>query len=157
MTEDEVLLSHASGLKMQCADESTVLCTAFLDMRQRTLLTVLEKEQSEYVKTFYYGGFENTERLCAVFVPRFYEQNAAFEFFEAYPEYDPITLLRLEKDRFTALSHRDYLGALMGLGLRREMLGDIITDENGCRLFCLSSVARFIRENLKSAGRASIS
>lgn len=57
MTEDEVLLSHASDLKMQCADESTVLCTAFLDMRQRTLLTVLEKEQSEYVKTFYYGGF----------------------------------------------------------------------------------------------------
>lgn len=156
MTEDEVLLSHASDLKTQCADESIVLSTAFLDMRQRTLLTALEKEQSEFVKTFYYGGFENAERLCAVFVPRFYGETDAFEFFSAYPEYDPITLLRLEKDRFTALSHRDYLGALMGLGLRRETLGDIVTDENGCRLFCLSSVKRFICENLKSAGRASI-
>ena len=156
MTEDEVLLSHASDLKMQCADESAVLCTAFLDMRQRTLLLSLEKYQSEYVKTFYYGGFENAERLCAVFVPRFYEENTAEDFFEAYPEFDPITLLRLEKDRFTTLSHRDYLGALMGLGLRREVLGDIIVDESGCRLFCLSSVEAFIRENLKSAGRASI-
>ena len=156
MTEDEVLLSHASDLKTQCADESTVQSTAFLDMRQRTLLTALEKEQSEYVKTFYYGGYENAERLCAVFVPRFYEADNAFELFAAYPEFDSITLLRLEKDRFTSLSHRDYLGALMGLGLKREVLGDIVTDDGGCRLFCLSSVSRFICENLKSAGRASI-
>ncbi len=156
MTEDEVLFSHASDLKMQCADESVVQSTAFLDLRQRTLLLPLEKVQSEYVKTFYYGGFDEAERLCAVFVPRFYEENDVFEFFKTYPEFDPIVLLRLEKDRFTSLSHRDYLGALMGLGLRREMLGDIVTDENGCFLFCLSSVKKFIEENLKSAGRASI-
>lgn len=156
MTEDEVLFSHASDLKMQCADESVVQSTAFLDPRQRTLLLALEKSQSEYVKTFYYGGHEEAQRLCAVFVPRFYEEKDAFEFFSAYPEFDPISLLRLEKDRFTLLSHRDYLGALMGLGLRREMLGDIVTDDGGCFLFCLSSVKRFIVENLKSAGRATI-
>lgn len=156
MTEDEVLFSHASDLKMQCADESIVQSTAFLDLRQRTLLLPLEKSQSEYVKTFYYGGYDDAERLCAVFVPKFYEEKNPFDFFASYPEFDPITLLRIEKDRFTTLSHRDYLGALMALGIRREMLGDIVTDENGCFLFCLSSVKRFIAENLGSVGRASV-
>ena len=156
MTEDEVLFSHASDLKMQCADESIVQSTAFLDLRQRTLLLPLEKSQSEYVKTFYYGGYDDAERLCAVFVPKFYEEKNPFDFFASYPEFDPITLLRIEKYRFTSLSHRDYLGALMALGIRREMLGDIVTDENGCFLFCLSSVKRFIAENLGSVGRASV-
>lgn len=156
MTEDEVLLSHASDLKTQCEDTSVVQSTAFLDPRQRTLLLPLEKKQSEFVKTFYYGGYEEAERLCAVFVPRFYEEKDAFEFFSSYPEFDPVSLLRLEKDRFTNLTHRDYLGALMGLGLRRETLGDIILDEKGCFLFCLSGVKKFILENLRSAGRASV-
>lgn len=156
MTEDEALFAHASDLKMQCADKSVVQSTAFLEPRQRTLLLPLEKQQSEFVKTFYYGGYEEAQRLCGVFVPQFYEENDAFEFFNSYPEFDPISLLRLEKDRFTSLSHRDYLGALMALGLRREMLGDIVTDDCGCFLFCLSTVKRFILENLKSAGRASI-
>ena len=156
MTEDEALFAHASDLKMQCEDEATVQSTAFLDPRQRTLLLPLEKSQSEFVRTFYYGGYDGAERLCAVFVPRFFEQDNAQDFFRSFPEYCPFSLLRLEKDRFSELSHRDYLGALMALGLRRETLGDIITDNGGCFLFCLSSVKRFILENLKSAGRASI-
>ncbi len=156
MTEDEALFAHASDLKTQCAETSVVQSTAFLDLRQRNFLLPLEKSESQYVKTFYYGGYEDAERVCAVFVPSFFEEKTPFEFFENHGEENPLSLLRLQKDRFTTLSHRDYLGALMGLGLKREMLGDIITDENGCFLFCLSSVSKFIEKNLESAGRASV-
>ncbi len=156
MTEDKVLVSHALDLKMQCENDSVVHCTAFLDQRQKALLLPLERRCGEYVKTFYYGGFDDSERQLAVFVPKFYEQDSAEEFFLAYPEYDPIALLRLEKDRFSKLSHRDYLGSLMASGIKRETLGDIVLDDDGAYLFCLDSVSGFIVENIKSAGRASI-
>lgn len=47
------------------------------------------------------------------------------------------------------LSHRDFLGALMNLGIERDTLGDIMVGEKQAYLFCLDSMAEFICENLK--------
>ena len=46
------------------------------------------------------------------------------------------------------LTHRDFLGTLMGLGIKRETIGDILTDDNCGYVFCEKKVARFIIENL---------
>lgn len=156
MTEDQFLFSHAQDLKIQCADNSMITNTLFLDMRQRTLLKPLEKEQNTYVNTFYYGGYSDAERVCAVFVPEFFETEDIFNFFAENNEENPLSLIRIDKDRFSALSHRDYLGSLMGLGIKREMLGDILVDENGCYIPCVKSIAKFISENLISVGRGTV-
>lgn len=47
------------------------------------------------------------------------------------------------------LSHRDFLGALMNLGIERGTVGDIKAGESQADLFCLESIAPFICENLK--------
>lgn len=47
------------------------------------------------------------------------------------------------------LSHRDFLGALMNLGIERDVLGDIIAGEKEAYLFCLDTIAGFICENLQ--------
>lgn len=46
------------------------------------------------------------------------------------------------------LSHRDFLGALMNLGIERSTVGDIKVGESQAYLFCLDSIADFILENL---------
>lgn len=46
------------------------------------------------------------------------------------------------------LSHRDFLGSLMNLGIDRSTLGDIVVGEKECYLYCLESIADFICENL---------
>ncbi|MCR4740760.1 MAG: RNA-binding protein [Lachnospiraceae bacterium] len=46
------------------------------------------------------------------------------------------------------LDHRDFLGALMSLGIKREMLGDIFVKGNEACVFCKDSLADFISENL---------
>ena len=56
MTQDQILISHARDLKEQCADNSMITSTAFLDLRQRALLAPLEKEQREFVRTVFFGG-----------------------------------------------------------------------------------------------------
>ena len=156
MTDDEILLAHARDLKAQCADHSMLTHTAFLDMHQRTVLKALEKEQSAFVRTFYYGGYPDAERTVAVFLPTFYDAPDVEIYFGEAPDDDPLTLLRLDKDRFHTLSHRDYLGALMGLGVKRELLGDIVTDDAGAYVVCLKKAAVFLEEHLTSVGRASV-
>ena len=52
--------------------------------------------------------------------------------------------------------HRDYLGSLMGLGIRREVLGDILPDQEGAVLLASTGIAPYIKENLMSVGRQEV-
>ena len=54
------------------------------------------------------------------------------------------------------LGHRDCLGALMSLGIRREVLGDIVPQEGKLYIFCLRSIAPYIAENLTQIRRTSV-
>ncbi|WP_347488300.1 YlmH/Sll1252 family protein [Desulfoscipio sp. XC116] len=58
--------------------------------------------------------------------------------------------------RFKTVTHRDYLGALLGLGLRREKLGDILVGENGAQLIVAAEVAGFIKVGLTGVGRVRV-
>ena len=54
------------------------------------------------------------------------------------------------------LTHRDFLGALMNLGIKREKLGDIIIHENEGYLFCLEQIADYIVDNLTRVKHTSV-
>ncbi|MEG1537053.1 MAG: YlmH/Sll1252 family protein [Clostridiales bacterium] len=56
-----------------------------------------------------------------------------------------------------ALTHRDYLGAMMALGLRRQILGDIVLAAEGGYLFCLADKAEYIGEQLRQVNRTAVS
>ena len=89
-----------------------------------------------------WGGLSDSERVVACFGDRNY--------FTDNSDY-PIKCIRIEpvNQRFAdTLSHRDFLGSLMGLGIRREMLGDIIITENCGYLFCIDSLCDYIVDNL---------
>lgn len=89
-----------------------------------------------------WGGYDNAERCVACFGGR--------EYFADKSDY-PIKciLIKPVNQKFAdTLSHRDFLGSLMGLGIRREVLGDIIISENCGYLFCLETIADYIIENL---------
>lgn len=158
MTEKDILISRALDKKRQANDNSMITNTGFLSMEERTWLVPLERELSSFVRTYYYGGYEDAERTVAVFIPSFYEVQADIHTFLIENEDDnPVSIVKLTKDKFSNLSHRDYLGSLMGLGIKREMLGDIITNEDGCYILCLKSIAKFICENLVKSGRGTVS
>ena len=68
----------------------------------------------------------------------------------------PLSAVRVEKDRFSDIGHRDYLGAVMGLGLTRESVGDICVHSDGCDIIALPNAAKYIEDNLTGAGRATL-
>lgn len=129
--------------------------SVFLDMHERSAVTGMKNPFGD-AKMHFYGGFCDAERTVAVFMPE-YIADEPIEYFNAYPDDDPISVIEIEKDKFSPpLGHRDYLGALMGLGIKREMTGDIIVSENGCKMAVLSKLAPFIAENLGKAGRGTL-
>lgn len=95
------------------------------------------------------GGFDDAERKLCVFLPDWMEEDML----------DPseyITALRATWYAEEALTHRDFLGALMGMGIRRETVGDILVTQGSCDLLLLPEVEPFLRASLEHAGRSKL-
>ena len=154
MTEDSLLLSVAHDRMSKCINEYVITSTSFLDVRQQSLV-LSEFSRFNEAKTILYGGYDEAERLVSIFVPYYFDDELS-SYFSENPDENPLTVIRFIKDGFSTAGHRDYLGALMGLGIKRETIGDIIVNENGADVIVLKSIAPYILSELKSAGRATL-
>lgn len=158
-SEDKILAAKLEDKVRICSENSMITHSSFLDMRERSVAMALRYSFSD-VKVVFYGGFEDAERTVAVMLPYFIEADSTeslHKYFNENPDDCPIKIIEIKKDKFSpALSHRDYLGALMALGIKREVTGDIVVNENGCQIAVLSSIAPFIIENMSKAGRGTL-
>lgn len=152
LTESELLKARIDDCIGLCEESYLITNTNFLDIYQQS--SVIEYLRNKKGVHFcFYGGFEDSERKIALFFPEYAE---SLEYIKENSELSPITSIRISKDDFSTLSHRDYLGAVMGLGIKREAIGDIFVSEKGCTMAVIKSVAPFIKENLISVGRGSV-
>lgn len=158
IADDKILLSFLEEKAIKCSDCNMITCSRFLDMHERSLASSLKLPQC--IKRIFYGGFEDSERTVAVFFPDYAEVNSsedAERYFESYPEDCPIKILEITKDKFSKpLGHRDYLGAVMGLGVNRDVTGDIIVNDMGCFMAVAENMADYIAENMSKAGRGTL-
>lgn len=91
------------------------------------------------------GGYLGAERVRACFAAEDYLGSVDFNLRAIAVAWDA---------RYYRLSHRDVLGALMGLGIKREVIGDIIMVESGCQIVVDAAMLSFIMQNLVSVGQA---
>lgn len=69
--------------------------------------------------------------------------------------YYPIDLLKIStSNKFVKLAHKDYLGAVMALGIKREKLGDFILKNGECYLAVYNEITDYLKMNLTSVGKA---
>lgn len=78
-----------------------------------------------------------------------------------FPEWDeernfPITPITITFRKSDCLSHRDFLGSLMGLGLKREAVGDILTEEGRSVIFLTVETADYVISQLEKVGRVGV-
>jgi len=146
--DDQYLLAHADDKIRQCGSRGAAEHTAFLDARQQTLLRDYLRGRG-FTNFLLDGGYDDAERRVCVFLPEAHEFDADGD--------SPLCFIRLTKPANAGqLTHRDYLGALMGLGLKRETVGDILVREGGADLAALREVADFLLAELDKAGRATL-
>lgn len=149
MTEDELLFAVLDDKIRECENSNYISNTNFLDIYQQS--KAIQYLSKHHIKYELYGGFEDCERRTVIFLPDYADD----DFLKTLDDM-PIVPVRVDKDSFSTLSHRDYLGAIMGLGIKREMLGDILIDAKGCTTAAIKSVAKYLCENLVSVGRGTV-
>lgn len=141
MTADELLQKRIKELANKAYYQNRYTYTNFLGMSEQNLFYQIIPELESIPYTVY-GGNEYSERCVIAF--------GSEELFGYPPEY-PIQCLMIEPllakfaDSFT---HRDFLGSLMNLGIKREMLGDILLKDNKAYVYCMDSIAEYVIENL---------
>lgn len=72
-------------------------------------------------------------------------------------EYDIVFLFIRGNFKKSVVNHRDFLGAMLALGLKREMIGDLIVAEEGAAVAAAGEVVPFVRANLVKVGRVGVS
>ncbi|WP_017727225.1 YlmH family RNA-binding protein [Halalkalibacterium ligniniphilum] len=119
----------------------------FLDPREQEIVQSVIGED-ENVHLSLWGGHSESERKRACLFPPYVEP-AESDF--------GLTLFQLEyPSKFVKVEHRDVLGALMNLGVKREKFGDIMIDEEIVQLVVASEIADYVEWNLDTVGRAKV-
>ena len=122
--------------------------TCFLSPRELEMSRYLFGD-AEGLHTF--GGFDGAERQMLIYVPEYMELDTLLE------EDAPLCCLRATFFEEDILSHRDFLGALMGAGIGRETVGDICVGKGYCDFFVTAEIAPYILQSFTSAGRTKLS
>lgn len=164
MTSDELLLAQLEDKITRASERNMIVTGDFLDTHQRKLAEDFCKSRKLPVRVIFYGGYEDAERCMPVCIPDYIEISIGEE--STYP-IDIKTLLRVIRVKAPKggrqLSHRDYLGSLLALGIGREVSGDILvknaTDRTGggADIIVRTEIADFIELNYDKAGRTNLS
>ena len=121
--------------------------TCFLSPRELELANYLfGKPEGLYS----FGGYPEAERKMLIFLPDYLDESALLE------SDSPVCCLRATFYQGDSPSHRDFLGALMGAGIGRETVGDILVDKGSCDFFVTAEIAPYILQNFTSAGRTKL-
>lgn len=142
---DAILLAAVEDKIDRCLDKWMMTSTGFLDGRQRSLV---EQHCRKYggglmgLNVTFEGGYEDAERTVAIFSPK--EEDRFWE--------GPLGLFRVTQHGRRQLSHRDYLGALMSLGMKRELIGDILVHEKGADVVIKKEMGEFLLHHFEKAG-----
>lgn len=119
--------------------------TCFLSPRERVLTQRLLPE----LELHFFGGHQSAERTMACWLPDYLDESF-------FTEDGPVAAVRatyFEKDKLT---HRDFLGSLMGSGIKRETVGDIYVGEGTCDFLVTREILPYVLQNLVSSGRTKL-
>ena len=140
---NDELLRRAEDLDRQCTKSASVTATGFLSPAEQYALRGWAHLAEN--RLLFHGGVPGAERQVAFFLPDWMEEDA-FDLAEHLRAIECVA-------RFGAPGHRDWLGALLGLGVVRDRLGDILTEGERAYILCLPTVEPFLLLNLEKVGR----
>jgi RNA-binding protein YlmH len=148
MKEDNILLGQAEDKIRQCFERSMPTNTVFLDPHQQSLVRGEFMKQSWGCALEFYGGYEDAEREVLLCLPDYATVATA----------DPLAVISaaVVNPGGRRLKHGDYLGSLTGLGIKREMTGDILVRDDGADIIVLEEIADFIVASYGKAGRVDL-
>lgn len=153
-----MLIAQLEDKIEQCSDNYKLTNTGFLDMHQKKVAVDFCRSGKVIpagVKVEFYGGYEDAERCILVCLPDYIQDVPNDE--EGYMA-ELLRVIRVNTPKGgRKLTHRDYLGSLLSLGITRDVIGDILVRNEGADIVVLAEIADFIAMNYHKAGRTNFS
>ncbi len=107
-----------------------------------------------------FGGYTDSERARVYFLPDYIQSDGKACVSAVLRDYgydDPTVMLRISASGFRSLTHRDFMGSVLALGIDRDVIGDIVCDGDFCAyVFCDDGISSYIRESLVKAANDSV-
>lgn len=149
--DDKILLSQILDKIEMVEKKNKMEYTDFLDLAQIKLVQkFIDRIKIENYMS--YGGFEQAERKMFVIYPEKFNSTVVEKNLSNIVQ---IIRIELPDDLKGKYTHRDYLGAVIKLGIERKKVGDIIVDSNGADIIIDKDVSKFLADNLGSLTRFS--
>ncbi|MFI3114852.1 MAG: YlmH/Sll1252 family protein [Clostridia bacterium] len=143
MNTDDLIVSKVMDKRNICFNKNIQTSTKFLNGHELLLCLNSLKNEYNYVA---FGGFLDAERQIILFYP---------DYIDVLDIEYPIDILKISLKQ--KMSHRDILGSLMGIGIKRETVGDILVFDDCAYVFCLKEITDYILSNLFKIGRQTVS
>ncbi len=144
--DERMVLARALDQLERAQNRSIPCTTQFLSPAQRAALEPL-LAAAGHPRHLFHGGYEGAERTVCVFLPDWQEPE------DWAPEEGLAAIEAAYPSTGGSLTHRDLLGGLMGIGLTRERVGDILVGGTAAQIVCLKEAAPIILSQFDQAGR----
>lgn len=147
--EDKILLAQILDKIESSEKRGKIENTDFLDMYQSVLVKNFLKKLgvNHYI---FYGGIEEAERKIVIFYPEEYNESMISKNYIKMCKVIRITLSEEDYEKYT---HRNYLGGIVKLGMKREKVGDILVFHNGADIIVKQETAEILARELEMLTR----
>ncbi len=143
--EDKILISRIIDAFSVTSEKNIIRNTGFLNGHE---INLAKKVATHFnVPYGFYGGYNEAERCILVCYPDF-----------MYPENEdiPIKVIKARTKNKSRLSHRDYMGAVLNLGIKREKIGDIVVCDDCGYIFCMEDISEYIILQVEKIGNCGV-
>ena len=152
----DALYARLSDLSAR-AERGELAVSSFLSPREAHFAEIFLRGQG--AEFFLYGGYEGAERKRVFCLPDYMEGTTDPDALSLFGESARISVLEVRGSGYHTLTHRDFLGALLGLGLERSVIGDICLPEEGVPLGYVwldEAILPFVLSELCGVGRDTV-
>ena len=151
MTENERLISLVTDKIRKTENAYMLTHTGFLNLSERSLAASCCKENG--AQSVFWGGYPEAERTVLFLLPDYMTADESFP----AEEDNPLALLDCRiSAQAKKLTHRDYLGSLLSLGIERNVIGDILVRDDGADIVIMQSIGDYLLANYNKAGHTPI-
>lgn len=147
--EDKILLAQILDKIEFSKQRERLEYTDFLDMYQLALVKNFMRK-NDFENYVLYGGFEDSERKVLIIYPERYNMSMIEKNYSKIIRAIRIELNEEDKGKF---SHRNYLGGIVKLGMKREKVGDIIVVDDGADILVKEEIAESLKQGLGTLTR----
>ena len=154
LTDAHKLLVSRIGDSLDRSERGELVCGNFLTPGEAALSREFLREMRAEQRAFFYGGYGDAERVRMFIIPSYLsdmdgEAEILARTYCSDEFSNAVKAIRIEGSGYRKLSHRDYLGSILALGIERSAIGDIaVIDDRSAVIFCTDKIFDFLMSSI---------